>query len=59
MDLTGTRLRKIARVGTADPAREERSAKVSAELRQELSLPAEYRNFSGKAEAMAWLLRQG
>jgi len=57
MDLRGTRLKKLARVGTTDTQREEKSAKLSEELRQELNLPMELRNFASKAEAMDWLLQ--
>ena len=56
MDLMKTRLKKIARVETADAKREEKSAKMSRELKQELNLPMEFRNFSSKEEAMGWLL---
>ena len=57
-DLMGTRLRRIARVGTANPEREEKSRKLSAELRREMNFPAEYRTFVSKAEALSWLLEQ-
>ena len=56
MDLRGTRLKKIARLATADTGREEKSAKLSAELRQELNLPVEFRSFTRRKEAMDWLL---
>ncbi|PRY15530.1 hypothetical protein CLV24_102151 [Pontibacter ummariensis] len=56
MDLMGTRLQKLARVGTVDLKREEKSTKLSAELRQELNLPMEFKNFTSRAEAMDWLL---
>jgi hypothetical protein len=56
MDLMGTRLKKLARVGTTDTKREEKSAEVSAELRQEVNLLIDFRNFTSKEEAMAWLL---
>ncbi|WP_229973160.1 hypothetical protein [Pontibacter harenae] len=56
LDLTGTHLKKLARVVTDDAAREERSARVSEELRQEVDLPIEFRNFATKEEAMDWLL---
>lgn len=52
MDLMGTRLRKIARVATADAGREERSARISAELR----LPMAFLSFPNQDEAMDWLL---
>lgn len=56
IDMIETRLKKIARVRTADARREEISAKVSKELRQELNLPLEFRDFASKDEALAWLL---
>ncbi|MCJ8163318.1 hypothetical protein MKJ04_00580 [Pontibacter sp. E15-1] len=56
MDLMGTRLKKIARVGTADAVREEKAAKLSAELTQELNPTMVSQSFSSQAEAMAWLL---
>jgi len=56
-ELMGTRLKKIARVATADARREEKSATVSAELRRELNFPVEFRNFTSKAGAMEWLLQ--
>lgn len=56
MDLMKTRLRKIARVATADAGREEKSTRISAELRQELNLPVTFQNFTSRAEAMDWLL---
>lgn len=51
-DLMKTRLKKMARVATADAGREERSASISAELH----LPMASRNFPSQAEAMGWLL---
>ncbi|WP_147294168.1 hypothetical protein [Pontibacter diazotrophicus] len=54
--LMKTRLNRIARVGTADAGREERAAKISEELDQELPLRVVYRSFSSRAEAMDWLL---
>ena len=56
LDLTSTRLKRIARVGTADTKREEKSAKLSTELKQELNLPMEFQNFTSQAEAMKWLV---
>ncbi len=56
MDLMKTRLRKIARVATADAKREEKSARISAELRQELNLPMAFQSFPSQDEAMDWLL---
>jgi len=58
MDLMATRLRKIARVATTDIKREEKSSKLSAELKQEMNLPIEFKNFSDRAHAMDWLLSQ-
>lgn len=55
-DLMGTRLRKVARVAAADAGREEKSARVSAELRQEPDLPVAFQNFPSQVEAMEWLL---
>lgn len=57
LDLMSTRLKKLARVGTKDIKREEKSAKISEELRQEVNLPMEFGNFSTKEEAMEWLLQ--
>jgi len=56
MDLMGTRLKKLARVGTIDTEREEKSAKLSADIKQEVNLPVEFRNFATREEAMEWLL---
>ena len=50
-DLMQTRLRKMARVATADAGQEERPS-ISAELH----LPMASRNFPSQAEAMGWLL---
>lgn len=57
MGLMNTRLKKIARVATEDAKREEKSAKITRELRQELHLSIEHRNFTGREEAMDWLLQ--
>ncbi|MFD2514096.1 hypothetical protein ACFSRY_09485 [Pontibacter locisalis] len=57
LDLMSTRLKKLARVGTKDMKREEKSAKISEELRQEVNFPMEFGNFSTKEEAMEWLLQ--
>ena len=56
LDLMGTRLKRLARVGTADAGREQKSARVSADIQQEVNLPVEFRNFAAKDEAMKWLL---
>src|SRR5690349_20403673 len=56
INLMSTRLKKLARVGTTNAHREESSAKISQEIKQELNLPIEYKNFNGRAEAMEWLL---
>lgn len=56
MALMSTRLKKIARIGTEDTKREEKSAKVAQELKQELNMPIDFKNFSDKTEAMDWLL---
>ncbi|QMU30411.1 hypothetical protein [Adhaeribacter radiodurans] len=56
LNLMNTRLKKLARVGTTNTNREESSAKISQEIKQELNLPIEYKSFNGKAEAMEWLL---
>lgn len=56
MDLMGTRLKKLARVGTADARREEKAASLSAEVRQRANLPIEFKSFATEDEAMAWLL---
>lgn len=53
IDLMKTRLKRIARVGVADAAREENAARVAPELGQEL--PIKIRTFSSKNEAMGWL----
>ena len=58
MALMGTRLKKVARVGTADADREQKSARLSADIRQEVNLPVEFRNFATKEEAMEWLLSE-
>lgn len=49
-DLMKTRLRKLAWVAATN-------AGLCLELRRELSLSIEFRNFSSKAEAMGWLLQ--
>ena len=54
-DLLSTRLKRIARVGTTDIRREENAAKVTAELKQQLNLPIQFKSFSNQAEAMKWL----
>jgi len=56
LDLMHTRLKKIARIGTTDANREEKSAKVATEIRQGMNLPVEFQNFNSQAEAMGWLL---
>lgn len=55
-DLMRTRLQKIARLGSARPAQEERAMNVSAEVRQELNLPVKFGNFTSKPDALNWLL---
>jgi hypothetical protein len=54
-DLMSTRLKKIARVGTTNSNREEKSAKLTTELRQELNFPIQFQNFTNQAEALQWL----
>jgi hypothetical protein len=56
MDLMRTRLKKIARLQTTDAIREEKSGKIATELKQELNLPIQFKNFDNPAEAMDWLL---
>lgn len=56
IDMMGTCLEKVARVGSAHTGHEEKAAKVSEELRQELNLPLEFQNFINREEAVAWLL---
>jgi hypothetical protein len=54
-DLFSTRLQRIARVSTTDASREEKAAKLTTELKQELKLPMQFKNFTSQAEAMQWL----
>jgi len=56
MDLMNTNLKKVARVGTSDKKREEKSANLSSEIRQELKLPIAFKNFTTRAEALEWLV---
>jgi hypothetical protein len=55
-DLMTTRLQKLARVGTVDKVREEKSQYASTTARQQLNLPIAFANFSTFSEAMDWLL---
>lgn len=55
--LMKTRLKKIARIGTGSASREENSARIVNELRHELNMPIEFRNFYDRVEAMDWLLQ--
>ena len=55
-DLMATRLQKIARVVTSDAKREERSARLATELKQEMNMPVEFKNFTTSKDAMDWLL---
>ncbi|GHA65499.1 hypothetical protein [Pontibacter akesuensis] len=55
-DLMATRLQKIARVVTSDAKREERSARLATELKQEMNMPVEFKNFTTRKDAMHWLL---
>jgi hypothetical protein len=55
MDLMSSQLKKLARISTQDVVREERSAKISGELKEELNLPISFKNFTNKAEAIKWL----
>lgn len=52
MDLMGTRLKKIARIESADLRREANSA----EVREHMNLPMEFKNFSNRDDAKDWLL---
>lgn len=58
-DLTQTRLQKLARLGSARPAQEERAANVSDQVRQVLNLPVKFGNFTSKDQALNWLLEKG
>jgi hypothetical protein len=58
-ELMTTRLKKIARVATTDNNREKKSAKLSAEIKQELNLPVVFANFTSQTEAMLWLISSG
>ena len=53
--LMGTRLKKIAQVGTAEALRQ---GKYFVELKQELNLPIEFCSFFSQTEAVDWLLSQ-
>jgi len=59
LDLMRTRLKKIARIATENTRREENSAKIATEIRQELNLEIKYKNFTNEAEALEWLLATG
>ncbi len=54
--LRHSRLKKIARVIPENPAREYLIEHVAEEMYASLALPFIARNFTNKAEAMAWLL---
>jgi len=56
MDLMATRLKKLARVATTSPAREQKSTKLANEIRQEFRTTVEFANFPSKPEALKWLL---
>ncbi|GAA4443466.1 hypothetical protein GCM10023188_44280 [Pontibacter saemangeumensis] len=56
LELQGSPLERVARVATPDPGREERSARLSAELIQELEPALAFGSFATEEEAMAWLL---
>lgn len=55
--LLATRLRKLARIATADAVREAKSTRVSTDLLQELNFPITFGNFTNRKEAMRWLLQ--
>lgn len=55
MSLMETGLKKVARVGTTDALREEKSARTTQELGAELQLPIAFRNFTSQQEAIDWL----
>lgn len=48
IDIIESCLERVARSGSVDAAREEKAAKPSLELRQEMDLPLEHRNFTTK-----------
>lgn len=53
--LQKTRLQKSARIMHADLAREANSQKISEDISRKARLTVENRNFTDKAEALAWL----
>lgn len=55
-NLVKTRLEKLARVNTSMPAHEKRVLHVTAEAIQKLGASILIKTFTGKAEAIAWLL---
>ena len=55
--LLPTHIRRVARVATADPAREHKVEAAYGEIQRAVSLPLEFRSFAGRAQALAWLMR--
>lgn len=53
-----SRLQKVARVSSGNVAREEHVSLFVREVEQEAKPAIAYRNFTGRAEAMDWLLER-
>jgi len=57
-NLVKTRLEKLARVNTSMAAHEKRVLHVTAEATQKLGASIKIKTFTGRPEALAWLLGQ-
>ncbi|RNI21859.1 hypothetical protein [Rufibacter latericius] len=57
-DLKRTRLQRIARVGTSTASHEDRSARITSTLKQELYAPFVLETFPNEGKAFQWLLEK-
>ena len=55
LELMTTCLKKVARVGSQDNEKEKLTTQIACELKAELNLPLQYRQFDSVTEAIAWL----
>lgn len=54
--LMKTRVQKVARIGTSDKVREEKSKQVTTQMKAEFNLPVQFKTFANRKQAHAWLL---
>ncbi len=54
--LRPTAIRKVARVGTTDPVREQKVASTYQQIQAAVELPFEYESFKSRIDALTWLM---